>query len=248
MTDALSQLLQEDFEYKMTRIYTAMPGVVVKYDYKTRRADIQPSIKSRLPDGSYTRLPIIPDVPVWYLGTKKYTIHIPLEKDDEALLIFSQRGTDNWRDKGGSDIEESDPRRFNLQDCFALPGLQPMAFITGAEQGLSIIHQTDWNGDFISSAVFDDDKIDLKYKRKCRALLEDDKITLNTEKSFLRLDGDKFSEKNHLQDLYTLLNDWLQENADAVQNGSPHTHKVSPPDKLKYAKLRQRLKQLMEAG
>ena len=79
-------MLKENFDYSMTNIHTAFPGVVVKYDKDTRRADIQPSVKRKLPSGEFVDLPVIPDAPVLFPGTKQYTVCYPLEKDDEVLV------------------------------------------------------------------------------------------------------------------------------------------------------------------
>lgn len=137
----LTQLLRESFEYSMTNVHTAFPGVVVKYDAKTRRADIQPSIKRKLPSGEFTEFPVIPEVPVIFTGTKKYTMCFPLEKDDEVLCVVMERGTDVWRDNGGSGNEETDPRRFDLMDCVAIPGLQPIDFVDEECNGFRLLHE-----------------------------------------------------------------------------------------------------------
>jgi hypothetical protein len=123
----------------MTNVHTSFPGVVVNYDAKTRRADIQPSLKRKMPDGAFLEFPIINDVPIQFPGTKKCTIHFPLEKDDEVSVFVMERSSDKWRDDGGKSIEDEDPRRFNLMDCFAVPGLQPIEFPETPETGVSII-------------------------------------------------------------------------------------------------------------
>jgi hypothetical protein len=168
MTDELNRLLHEVWEYNMTNVHTSFPGKVVSYDPKTRRADIQPSLKRRLPDGSFVDFPIIPDVPILFSGTSEYTIIFPLKKDDEVDVRVCERSTDVWRDSGDKGIEDPDPRRFNLQDCHAVPGLQPVHFIPTEEKGLAIIHHAKWDGDFISSIAMDDDKIEVLYKDKTK--------------------------------------------------------------------------------
>jgi hypothetical protein len=196
MSDELSKLLRETFEYSMTDIHTALPGVVVKYDAKTRRADIQPSLKRKMPGGKFMDFPIIPEVPVMFLGTKKYTVHIPLEKDDEVLLIVNERGTDTWKNTGGKGIEETDPRRFDLQDCFAIPGLQPVEFIPVEDAGLNIIHKSAPDGDFISSVTMDDNKIEMKFKEKADVILQDDDILATTEKCSFEMYGENILMDN----------------------------------------------------
>jgi len=153
----LSRLLQEAFECSMSDVHTALPGVVVSYDAATRRADIQPSLKRKMPGGKFLEFPVVPDVPVIFPRTKNCTIHFPLEKDDEVLLVVSERGTDIWKGKGGKGIEESDPRRFDLQDCFAIPGLQPVKFQDNPPDGLSIQYK-----DFKSNVI--DDKAIMEFK------------------------------------------------------------------------------------
>lgn len=196
MSDDLSKLLHENFEYSMSDVHTALPGVVVKYDAKTRRADIQPSLKRKMPGGKFMDFPIIPEVPVLFLGTKKYTVHIPLEKDDEVLLIVNERGTDTWKDAGGKGIEEADPRRFDLQDCFAIPGLHPVEFIAVEDAGLSIVHKSAPDGNFISSVIMDDSKVEAKYKEKSKILMEEDHIFANTEKCKLDMSDEQILVEN----------------------------------------------------
>jgi hypothetical protein len=71
LTDELKKLLRETFEYSMSDVHLCIPGVVEKYDPKTRRADIQPSFKRKMPGGKFMDFPMVPDVPVRFPGTKK---------------------------------------------------------------------------------------------------------------------------------------------------------------------------------
>lgn len=243
--DELTRLLRESFEYSMTNVHTAFPGVVVKYDKDKRRADIQPSIKRKLPGGTFADFPVIPDVPVLFSGTKQYTVCYPLEKDDEVLCVFMERGTDAWRDAGGSGIEEGDPRRFNLMDCVAVPGLQPVEFIGAEGDGFCVVHKSKPDGELVSSITMDDEKLSLTHKEL--------KFTVK---------GDKISFKNGKKDFYTVMAkilDDLAAHAENIKNhkdvGSPATHQVSPDDQAKFAQDGQNLKQdksdlgeVMEAG
>jgi hypothetical protein len=187
MSDELNRLLKESFEYNMTNVHTSFPGSVVSYDSKTRRADIQPYLKRKMPDGQFLDFPIITDVPIRFFGTKCYTIHLPLEKNDEVMVFVCERSLDKWRDTGGTGIEDADPRRFNIMDSYAIPGLQPVEFIPVEEPGLNIVHKTNFDGEFISSVTMDDDKINLKYKKKADVLIEDNRILVKTEKNTFEL-------------------------------------------------------------
>lgn len=243
--EELTRLLKENFEYSMTNVHTAFPGVVEKFTKETRRADIQPSIKRKLPSGEFIDFPVIPDVPVLFPGTKKYTACYPLEKGDEVLCVCMERGTDAWRDSGGSGIEENDPRRFSLMDCVAIPGLQPVDFIASEGGGFCLVHKSKTDGDLISSVVMDDDKLQLRHG-----------------KAVLTLEGDKVSFKNSGKDFFTVLSKILDDLATFAGNvkshktvGSPANHSVSPDDIAKFGTDESNLKQdksdleeVMEAG
>jgi hypothetical protein len=198
LSDDLSKLLRESFEYNMTNIHTVLPGVIEKYDPKTRRADILPSFKRKLPNGEFAAFPIIPNVPVRHPSTKQYTIHFPLEKGEEVAIHFIERSTNVWRETGGGEIEDADPRRFNLMDCYAEIGLQPVEFIPVEEAGLNIVHKTAHDGDFISSVTLDDGKVQVKYKERASVLIEDDHVKAKTEKCFVDMGGSKLDVQNGL--------------------------------------------------
>jgi hypothetical protein len=186
-SDELMKLLKEHFWYEMSNVHTSFPGVVKSYDPKTRRADIQPSLKRLMPNGEYMALPVLCNVPVRFPGTKKYTIHIMLEEGDEVEVSVSERSTDKWRTNGGKDIEDEDTRRFSIADCYCSPGLQPVEFIPAtAEKAFEVIHQTDWNGDIIDHFVMDDDQVDFlrleKTKESYHYHLDKDKIETTFKK------------------------------------------------------------------
>jgi hypothetical protein len=246
ITDELKKLLWEDFEYSMANIHVCIPGVVEKYDPKTRMAKIQPSLKRKIPGGIFMDLPIIDDVPVYFPGTKKYTMHFPLEKGDEVALHVIERSTDVWRDNGGKGIEDADLRRFDLCDCYAVPGLQPIEFIPVEDDGLNIVHKTAFDGDFISSVTMDDDKVQVKYKEKASIFMEDDHISGKTNKCELDLTADvaqlknskltfklnaaKFSINNGSKSLFTILDTLLQslQTTSPTTLGSPAAHNWNP--------------------
>jgi hypothetical protein len=228
--DALTKLLKEHFAYAMTGIHVALPGVVVAYNPKTRRADIQPSLKRKLPDGAFTEFPVIPEVPVVFLGTGKYTVHIPLEKDDGVLLIALERGTDTWKAAGGSGIEETDPRRFDLSDCIAIPGLQPVSFIPVDEPGLALVHKAAPDGETVSRIVMTDDRLEISHK-----------------KTGLTLKDDKIAVKNGEKSLFTILDTFIKNIIAMKTVGSPAQHVISPGDIQKLQQDNADIAALLEA-
>ena len=46
----------------------------------------------------------------------------PLRPGDGVLLVFAQRSLEGWL--SGNDAAPDDPRRFDLSDCVAVPGLR----------------------------------------------------------------------------------------------------------------------------
>jgi hypothetical protein len=230
--DDLSKLLRETFEYNMTDVHTALSGVIKKYDPSTRRADVQPSLKRKIPGGKYLDFPVIPDVPVLFPGTKKYVIHFSLEEGDEVLLIASERGTDLWKARGGKGIEEADPRRFDLQDCYAIPGLQAVDFIPAEEDGLNIVHRSSPKGETISQVTMNDEKVEAKYK-----------------KVIVCLKGDKASVKNGSKSLFTIWDTLLQKLQQTTPTtlGSPAQHNWNPAISTALATAKTDLGILLEA-
>jgi hypothetical protein len=191
----LTDLMREFVEYYFTQIHTSFPGVVTEYDAAKRRATVQPSLKRHAGNKEYIDLPLLIDVPVLYPGTKKWTIHFPLEKDDEVAVYFSERAIEAWKDVGQDGIEDPDPRRFDLCDAYCVPGLQPQEFIAAEEKGLQIIHKDAFDGELISQVLMDDDKVEIKYKKKSTLTIDDDHINGKTEKCAIDMKGDQLTAK-----------------------------------------------------
>lgn len=102
-------------------VHTAIPATVKSYNDKKLLVDVQPSINSRFEDGTVLAQPTIYSVPVVFPRTKTAAITFPIEKGDSVLLVFSEKSLDEWIDKGKGTPE--DPRRFDLSDAFAIPGV-----------------------------------------------------------------------------------------------------------------------------
>jgi len=242
----LSDLMREFIEYYFTQIHTSFPGVVTEYDAKTRRATVQPSLKRRAGNKEYIEFPLLIDVPVQFPGTKKWTIHFPLEKGDEVSVFFSERSLDAWKDAGQDGIEDPDPRRFDLCDAYCVPGLQPQEFIAAKEAGLQIIHKDKPDGELISQVLMTDDKIETIYKKKAKVTMEDDHITAKTDKcsiemtadvltaknsrTTIKLNGDKASLNNGGKSLFTIWHTLLQtlQTTQPTTFGSPAIHNWNP--------------------
>ena len=76
----------------LERVRTAVPGHVVSYDPRTRRARVQPAIDRTLAeDGtSVPRAPLL-DVPILWPGGGGWFLTFPLEAGDAVQVIYNER-------------------------------------------------------------------------------------------------------------------------------------------------------------
>lgn len=125
---ALQQAMTSAFEYQMSDIYTAIPGVVVtvRNDFKDLYIDVQPSLNIRDEDGTITERPVILNVPVQMLASSTSAVIVPLNVGDPVMLIFSMRGLDTWKRGNGRPTTPPDLRKFDKRDCIAIPGVMPI--------------------------------------------------------------------------------------------------------------------------
>lgn len=124
-------------------VNSAMPGNVVSYSARTKRAIIQPSIRTMFTETPGTprrpaeAKPPIVDVPVCHPSAGGYIVHLPLRSGDPVMLIFSQRGLDAFKQSFGI----SDPSRgcyFSMRDAVAFPGFGGLEFTPASSTGLSL--------------------------------------------------------------------------------------------------------------
>lgn len=121
-----SDIMKQVVNYSLTNIHTCLPGEIVSYDYTKQKATVQPLLKKRYSDGTIQDLPEITCVPVVFPSGNDFSIHWPLDAGDNVLLLFSERSIDEWLSKGG-EVAPLDPRKFDLSDAIAIPGLIPFA-------------------------------------------------------------------------------------------------------------------------
>jgi hypothetical protein len=209
----IDDFLREFMDYYFSQVHTSLPGAVIEYDAAKRRATVQPSLKRRAGNKEYIAFPLLIDVPVQFPGTKKWTIHFPLEENDEVAVFFSERALEAWKDVGQDGIEDPDPRRYDLCDAYCTPGLQAQEFIAATEPGLQIIHKDKFDGKLISQMLMTDDKVEMKHK-----------------KLIFCLKGDKVSVRNGSKSLYTIWHTLLQtlKTIQPTTFGSPATHNWNP--------------------
>ena len=111
-------------------VNVCLPATVVSYDHDSQRAVVQvvPAFLRRLAgavvvDGH----PIVPGVPVVFMGASDYSDTWPLSVGDPGLLLFCDRSIDEWLSTGAAKTEPQDRRRHDINDGVFIPGHRPFA-------------------------------------------------------------------------------------------------------------------------
>ena len=120
-------------------LHCALPGTVVSFNPETQTAEIQPAVKL----GSMT-LPVLPDVPVFFPGSRDSAITWPVSVGDECLVILADVDIDAWFDTGEPSVPRS-ARKHSLSDAFAFVGFRsrPNALADFPEQAALFPHDHD---------------------------------------------------------------------------------------------------------
>lgn len=111
-------------------VHTAFPARFESYDETTKRAEIQPCLQRKYFNSDPSNLPKITDVPVIFLSTGNLHVICPPKSGSYGLAICSERAIDLWLTKGGI-VDPADPRKFELTDCFIIPGIFPLPSAAG---------------------------------------------------------------------------------------------------------------------
>lgn len=118
-TDIINNAIQANLNI----VHTALPGIIKAYDPTTNKATVQPALNKNYLSGEMP-MPVLQNVPVMFPGGSNFNITFPLNEGDYVLLLFAERSIDLWKSNGGQ-VTPADPRKFDLSDAIAIPGLQP---------------------------------------------------------------------------------------------------------------------------
>lgn len=123
----LSDVLLKAISSSSDNIFTAIPAVVLSVkDLGQCRVDVQPTVSLRDEDGVIEEgLPAILNVPVHMPTGIKGGLTFPVSAGEHVLLVFSQRGIDNWKRGSGGSKAPSTLRKFDMQDAIAITGVSP---------------------------------------------------------------------------------------------------------------------------
>ena len=122
-------------------LHTCLPGLVLSYNSTSKRARVQPGLRTRLapveddPRTLEDKPPIL-NVPLRQTATGGHMVHQAIHNGDTVLLMFSERGLDQFKERwstwqNGAASELTNPAKgafFEMRDAFALPwGVETIA-------------------------------------------------------------------------------------------------------------------------
>lgn len=141
----LAEVIDTFIDDRLERLEVALPGRIEKYDAATQKAQVKPLVKvvRRKDSGELLpaeALPVIVAVPVVFPSAGGFSITFPVEVGDPVLLIFSSQSLDEWLFSSGGDTDPKDPRRHDITDAIAIPGLRtfPNALPSASTPHLSL--------------------------------------------------------------------------------------------------------------
>jgi hypothetical protein len=118
----LTQAVKTTINSILSEMHTCLPGRIEKYDYSNQKATVKPLIKKVYLNDDVLEIPVLVNVPIVFPRSKTSGITFPLNKGDGVLIVFSERSLERWY-SSGEDSEPGDPRKFDLSDAIAIPGL-----------------------------------------------------------------------------------------------------------------------------
>ncbi len=112
---------------RQAMIWTAMPGIVTAVDFSDMTLSVQPAIKGSVTlengDTSFVDLPLLIKVPIQFPMAGGFALTLPVQANDEVLVVFSSRCIDAWWQSGGVQ-KAMEARMHDLSDGFAIVGIK----------------------------------------------------------------------------------------------------------------------------
>ena len=115
-------VLDEAIRSRIVEVHTAMPGEITAFDPATQTATVQLCLQREVLDKTEP-ISELRQVPVMLNGGGGFYLTFPLEAGTPCLVVFSERGIDNWvRDAGCQ--PQFLRRTHHLSDAICIPGLR----------------------------------------------------------------------------------------------------------------------------
>lgn len=122
----LAEVINRAVQLALARMFKVRVGRIESFDASKGLADVKPlqhEVKEEDGKTSTYAVAVIPNVPVVSLGGGDYHLTMPVQQNDECLLLCADRSIDLWFDRGG-DGDPVDLRRHNVTDAIAIVGLR----------------------------------------------------------------------------------------------------------------------------
>lgn len=141
------ELIKSIISNELANLNFCLPAKIVKYEFKTRKATVQPLINQKFTDDEIVEMPLIHNVPVVHPASGGASITFPVDVGDTVQLIFSQKSLEEWL-KDGKQVTPDDPRQFDLTDAIAHIGFKPFSEQVPAESAEDLV--IDYDGSTIT--------------------------------------------------------------------------------------------------
>ena len=151
-------------------IHVALPAIITEIDYEKQTCKAQAVIREYI-DNEYVELPEFMDIPFFILSGGDYSITMPIQKDDECLVVFADSCIDSWWQSGGIQ-NPIEIRNHDLSDCFALVGFR--------SQNKKLDD-------------FDSESFQIRRKDKIPVEISEDIITIKNEDCEIKIDDDEIN-------------------------------------------------------
>lgn len=130
-SDNLTQAIRESIWFEInTKLHTAIPAIVTKYDSTGPKVEAKPLIKRKFNDGTELSFKSIVEVPIMFPRTNRFRLTFPIEKGDTVLIIFCERSIETWL-KTNEEQTPVNNMKYSLNNAIAIPGL--FAFGKGSQ-------------------------------------------------------------------------------------------------------------------
>jgi len=134
-------------------VWTALPGIITKFDPDKLTCEVQPAIKALILDEkgvkNWVKMPLLVDCPVVFPSGGGFTLTFPLKNGDECLVMFASRCIDSWWQSGGVQVQ-AELRMHDLSDGFVLPGPRSVPKVPGAVSTTSVQLRNDAGDAYVS--------------------------------------------------------------------------------------------------
>ena len=151
-------------------IHVALPAIITEIDYEKQTCKAQAVIREFI-DNEYVELPEFMDIPFFILSGGDYSITMPIQKDDECLIVFADSCIDSWWQSGGIQ-NPIEIRNHDLSDCFAIVGFR--------SQNKKLDD-------------FDSESFQIRRKDKVPVEISEDTITIKNEDCEIKIDDDEIN-------------------------------------------------------